>query len=203
MHRTLRVFDQAFDFDDQYRFGIAGKTNRRAGLNGFDGRSVDHLQRCWNDSRPSDIDDGLRRPVHLIKNCQQRADGFSSAHEPDDCLGNDSHRPFGADEYAAKIVAGRVGHFTAEPKDLSVIEHHFHAENVIRRYAIGKRVRAAGIIGHVAADGTGCLAARVRRIEEAVFRDGFRNINIDDAWFDNSDVVLQIDFQNAIQPGKR
>src|SRR5438094_5583555 len=61
LHRTLGVFDQAFDFDDQYRFGIAGKTNRRAGLNGFDGRSVDHLQRCWNDSRPSDIDDGLRR----------------------------------------------------------------------------------------------------------------------------------------------
>src|SRR5918996_1768840 len=101
-HRTLRMFGQALDFDDQYRFGVAGKTNRRAGLDGFYGRSVDHLQSCRNDSRPSDIDDGARRPVHLIKNCQQGADGFSRSHQSDDRLGNDSHRPFGADEYAAK-----------------------------------------------------------------------------------------------------
>src|SRR6266542_1671492 len=203
LHRTLRMFDQALDFDDQYRFSVAGKTNRRAGLDGFDGRSVYHLQRCRNDSRPGDIDDGLGRPVHLIKNCQQRADGFSGPHKSDDGFGNDSHRPFGADEYAAKIVAGRVRHFTAEPKDLPIIEHHFDAENVIRRYAIGKRVRATGIICHVAADGTGCLAARVRRVKEAVFRDGFRNIDIDDAWFDNGDAVLQINFQNTIKPSKR
>src|SRR5919106_3430925 len=128
-HRTLRMFGQALDFDDQYRFGVARKTNRRAGLDGFDGRSVYHLQRCRNDSRPSNSDNRAGCPVHLIKYCQERADGFSGPHEPDDRLGDDSHGSFGADENAAKIVAGRVRYFTAEPKDLSIIEHHLNSEN--------------------------------------------------------------------------
>ena len=65
--------------------------------------------------------------------------------------------------------------------------------------AVGQGVRPAGIIGDIAADGAGGLAAGIRRVEEAVFGDGFGDIEIDHAGFDNGDAVLQIDFQNAIQ----
>ena len=59
--------------------------------------------------------------------------------------------------------------------------------------AIGQCVRSAGIIRHVAADGTGGLAARIGSVEIAVFGDGFGDIEIDDAGFDDGESIFQID----------
>ena len=45
--------------------------------------------------------------------------------------------------------------------DRAVVEHGLEAEDVIDRHAVLERVRAAGVGGHVAADGAGALARRV------------------------------------------
>ncbi len=47
------------------------------------------------------------------------------------------------------------------------------------------------------------MAARIGRVEESVFGHGSCYIGIDDAGLDDGDAILQIDFENAIQPGQR
>src|SRR5205807_1704738 len=62
------------------------------------------------------------------------------------------------------LAAVRPG---AEPDDLAVRQHYFEAENMVGRDAVFQRVWSAGVGGHVAADGAGRLAGRVRREEQA------------------------------------
>src|SRR5262245_15601275 len=71
------VFADALDFDNQYRFGVAGKTNRRAGFHRLDGCPVHHLESRGNDTCRRDIDDSLSRRIHLVEDCQQRAYGLA------------------------------------------------------------------------------------------------------------------------------
>ena len=86
---------------------------------------------------------------------------------------------------------------------LPVIEHDFDAEHVIRGYAVGEGVRAAGVVGDIAADGASGLTARIGSIEQTVLGDYFGDIRIDHAGLDNGDAILQIDFQNPVEPGER
>ena len=74
---------------------------------------------------------------------------------------------------------------------------------MIRGHAVSEGVRSAGVVGDVAANGTSGLAARIGRVEESVFGHGSCYIGIDDAGLDDGDTILQIDFENAIQPGQR
>ena len=74
---------------------------------------------------------------------------------------------------------------------------------MIGRHAVGESVRAAGIVGDVATDRAGGLAARVGRVEKAIFGDSFRYILIDYARLDDGDAIWQIDFQDAIQARQR
>ena len=101
---------------------------------------------------------------------------------------------FRADKYTAKIVTRGIGHFAAEPNNDAVVEHGFDTENVIGGDAVSERVRPAGIVRHVAADGTRRLTAGVRCIEKTVFGDSFRHVQVDHARFDDSDAIFEIDF---------
>src|SRR5437870_1961498 len=74
---------------------------------------------------------------------------------------------------------------------------------MIGRHAVRESVRAAGIVGDVATDRAGGLAARVGRVEKAIFGDSFRYVLIDYARLDDGDAILQIDFQDAIQARQR
>ena len=56
---------------------------------------------------------------------------------------------------ALVAVDGKIGlprDFAAEPKNLTVIKHHFDAEHVIGRDSVGERMRTTGIVGDVAAN---------------------------------------------------
>ena len=164
---------QSFDFDDQHRRGVARKTHRRAALDRFDGGMIHDFQCGRNDSCRGDIDDGFGGAVHVVENREQRAHGFARLHQLDGDFRDDAHGAFGADENAAEIVARRVRHFAAKPDDCTVVEHDFDAEHMVGRDAVGERVRPAGIVRDVAADGASGLAAWVGRVEKAVFGDGF------------------------------
>ncbi len=194
LDRPLGMLRRSLDFDDQHRFGVARKTDRRAALHRLDGRPIHDFQRRRNDSRGSDIDDGLGRAIHLIKDREQGTHRFARAHEAHDDFGDDAHGSFGTDEDAAEIIAGRVRSFAAEPNDRAVVEHDFETEHMIGRHAVRKGVRPAGIVGHVAADGTGGLAAGIRGIEIPVFRHSFGHVEVDHAGFDHSNAIFQVDF---------
>ena len=103
-----------------------------------------------------------------VEDRQQRADGLAGLHESHRDFGDDSHGSFRAHKDTAKVVAWCVWNLATEPDDLSVVQNHFDTENMISGYAVGKGVRAAGIVGNIAADGTGDLAAGVRCVKEAI-----------------------------------
>ena len=83
----------------------------------------------------------------------------------------DAHRPFGADEAAAQVVAGRIGLEPAEARDLAVGEHGVDREHVRRRHAVGQAVRAAGVGADVAADRARLLRRGIRRIVKSEMSD--------------------------------
>jgi hypothetical protein len=62
---------------------------------------------------------------------------------------------------------------------------------VIGRDTISEGVRPAGIVGDVAANGTGRLAARIRRVEKAIFGDSFRYLLIDYTGLDEGDAICR------------
>ena len=80
--------------------------------------------------------------------------------------GDDAERAFGADEQVLEIVAGVVLLELVEVvQHAPVGEHHFDAERVRARDAVGERGGAAGIGREIAADGAGALRRQQLRIE--------------------------------------
>ena len=76
-----------------------------------------------------------------------------------------AERALRADERAEQVVAGRVDLLAAERDDLAVGEHDLQAGDVVRREAVLEAVRAAGVLGDVAADRADDLRRRVGRVE--------------------------------------
>ena len=88
--------------------------------------------------------------------------------QADQRLGDDAEHALGADHGPGQVVAGVAGRAAAGPDDAAVGQDDLQTENVIRGHAVLEAVRAAGILGDVAADGAGFLARRIGREEEAV-----------------------------------
>ena len=74
-------------------------------------------------------------------------------------------RPLGADEGAQEVVAGPVELLAADLHELAVGQHELEPGDVVGGEAVLEAVRAAGVLGHVAADRADDLARRVGRVE--------------------------------------
>ena len=57
----------------------------------------------------------------------------------------------------------------------------------------------AGVLCHIAADRAGLLAGRIRRVIVPLGRHGLGDPEIDDARLDDRPLVVEIDFQDAIE----
>ena len=77
-------------------------------------------------------------------------------------------------------------------------KHELQAQDVVGGYAVGQRMRTAGVLRHIAADGAGALAGGIGRVEIALRLDGQRDIQIDHAGLHHRALVFQIDFEDAI-----
>ena len=66
---------------------------------------------------------------------------------------------------------GRVGERAAQVHELAVGQHRLDAEHVMHGEAVLQAVRAAGVLGDVAADRADLLARRIRRVVVAERRD--------------------------------
>ena len=58
-------------------------------------------------------------------------------------------------------------------------------------------MRPTGVLGDVAADGAGFLAAGVGRVEEAVGRGRFRELDVGQPGLDDGDAVHGVDLEDA------
>ena len=65
---------------------------------------------------------------------------------------------------AEQVEPGRVDQRAAEVHHLAVGQHRLDAEHVMHGEAVLEAVRAAGVLGDVAADRADLLARRIRRV---------------------------------------
>jgi len=191
-------FAEAVDFDEE----DGGAVERESGVNpSFDGAerpAIEHFAGRGSDAARGDFDDGFGGSVNAIVDGEEGFDGFWRVREADGDFGDESERAFGADEKAAKVVAGRVERFAANANELCVGQNKLQAENVVRRDAVSESVRAAGVFGDVAADGAGSLAGGIGREVESGVGDGGGQIGIDDAGLDDGALIFDVEFDNAI-----
>ncbi len=122
---------------------------------------IHHFQSRRNDAGADDVADGIGRVVDRFEDAQHGAHALRIARQPNPDLGDDGQGSFAADEHAGQIEAGIVFGRAAELDDRAIGQHHFDAQHVIDGDAVFERVRAAGVGGHVAADGAGPLARRI------------------------------------------
>ena len=124
-----------------------------------------------NDARGDDRRDRAAGRVGVGEGGEQRLDRLGRAQQPHRDLGRDPERALRADERADEVVAGGVGRRAgAELDDLAVGRDDLEARHVVGGEAVLQAVRAAGVLGHVAADRADLLARRVGRVEVAVGR---------------------------------
>ena len=97
----------------------------------------------------------------------------------------------------------RIERLAAELDDLAVGEDERQAGDVVCREAVLEAVRAAGVLGDVAADRADLLARRVGRVEEAVGRDGPRDVEVRDARLDDDALALEVDLEDPVHARER
>ena len=95
---------------------------------------------------------------------EQRAHRLRAAQDAHGDRDGDPERPLGADEDAEQIGALSVAR---EGDELPVGQHDVGGEHVVDGEAVLEAVRAARVLGDVAADRADLLAGGVRGVEEA------------------------------------
>ena len=149
-----------------------------------------------------DLGDRLAR----LSTCESKKatrvrDGLGQRHHPQPDLGRDAERALGADERAEQVVAGRVELRPTELDHLAVGQHDLQPDHVVGGEAVLEAVRAAGVLGDVAADRADDLAGRVGRVEE-VGADRGRDGRVGDARLDADPSVVEVDLEDPGEPGQ-
>jgi len=157
---------QAIDLDQQDGLGIAGKACVDGVFHRLDGEMIHHFQRRRDDALGNDVRYRLAGIVQGIEDSQQGLISLGLADQAQDGLGDNAQHPLRAHEQARQIVTGEVFGRPAEVDDGAVREHHLQPQDVIGRHAVFEGMRPAGIGSHVSPDGAGCLAGRVRGINQ-------------------------------------
>ncbi len=87
----------------------------------------------------------------------------------------------------------------AEAHDLAVHHHDFEPQQVVGGKAVFQAMHAAGILRHVAADGTGDLAGGIGRVIEAAIGNRVRDGEIGNARLYDRAAILVIDLEDAVE----
>ena len=131
---------------------------------------------------------------------QQRPHRRRRAQHPQRQRGRDPQRPLGADEHAEQIRP-LVPHRQRDA--LAVRQHDVGREHVIDREAVLEAVRAARVLGDVAADRADLLRGRIGRVVEALRRDRARHLEIRHPRLDDDEAALDVDLEHPRHPRQR
>ena len=107
-----------------------------------------------------------------------------------------------ADDRGEQVEARSVERVAAELDRLAGGGEAAHLEHVVQRQAVLQAVHAARVLGDVAADGAGDLAARVGRVEQAVRRRGFADREVADAALHGRGPRQRVDGDDAVELGQ-
>ena len=163
---------------------------------------VHHLHGGRHDPGPDDLRHRGARGVQRVVGGQKRLHGLRLAQDAHDDLGHHGQRAFAADDERQEIGPRRVGPRAADAHHLAVGQHGFHLDHVVHREAVLEAVRAAGVLGHVAADRTHLLAGGIGGVVVAVWRDLPGDLEVGDAGFHRDLPIRQVHVQHAVHAGQ-
>ena len=189
--------------DEQRRVGVARVAAVEGVLDRLDRQVVDHLHRRRHQPARDDRRHGGRRLVDRVEYREHGLDGLRLLEDADDDPRGDPERALGADEDAGQVVAARLPRLAAEPHDLAVGHDHFEAQHVIRGDAVLQGVRAARVVGDVAADRARLLARGIGRVVVAARADLPREVQVDEPGLDDGQLVLVVDLEHPVHPHHR
>ena len=175
------------------------------GLGGADRQVVHHLDRARHDARPRRCPTPPARRARVeSKNATSvRTDSGVGTTRSDDLRGH-AQRALGADERAAAGRSpGRSSSLPPSCTTVAVGQHDLQAGHVVGREAVLEAVRAAGVLGHVAADRADDLARRVGRVEVRRARPRPRRRRSSRPARTHDALVVEVDLEDAPQPRER
>ena len=111
-------------------------------------------------------------------------------------LGDQAEGALRADHQLGEVVAGGGLHdLAAGAQDLARGQHQLQAQHLVAGHAVLDRPHAAGVGGHVAAQGAAALA-REHGVDEAVGGEGLVELGQGDPRLDHGDVVVGVDLED-------
>src|SRR6266850_3125352 len=191
-------FGEALYFDEQDRRAIDGKSGVDVVFDGAECPAIEHFAGRGSDAAGGDVHDGLRGIVDRIENGKQCFHGFRLARELDGDFRDEGECAFGANEQAGEVITGRVAVFAADADDFAIRKDEFERGDMIGGDAVRKGVRATGIFGDVAADGTGFPTRRIGSEIEPMRFGGAGEFIVDDAGLHDGALIFGVDFQDAV-----
>ena len=184
----------------QERRAHFGPVDARGGFGGDDGERIHHLDGGGHDARG---DDGRDRVARLFVGRERReegARGFGLAQDAQHHFGHDPEQPLAADDHAEQVVTWLIERRAADGDDLAVGEDHANAEDMIDGEAVLEAVRAAAVLGDVAADGADALRRGIGRVVPAIGSDVLGDVEVGDARLHAHEGVAQIDLEELLHP---
>ena len=191
---------RAVELDDEHRDGARRVAALHGRLGRLDREGVHHLDGGGQDPRGDDVADGAGGVLDAAEADEHRLHRLGHPDRPHGHLGGDAERALAADERAEQVVARVLGRGAAEVHDLAVRQHDLRAHHVVDGEAVLEAVRAAGVLGDVAADAADLLRARVGRVRLVVRRGLPGHPQVDDAGLDDDALVVGPDVDDAAQP---
>ena len=188
------------ELDDQDRTRVARQPRGvHRVLDGADRALIDDLERRGHERG---LDHGAHRAArgdHVGEDREQRLDRFGNRLEAHRDRGDDAERALAADDRADPVEPGREPGGVAELEAAPVGQHELEREHVIGGGAVLQRVRAARVLGDVAAERARELARRIGRVEQAVRPRRGREVGVDHAGLDDRDAVVRIERADPVQ----
>ena len=199
----LDAVRQPDDLDEQRGGGVDGQPGVDVRLDGLQAQLVHHLHRRRHDAGGDDRAHGRRPGLDRVEVHQHRADRRRVGRQAHAHLGRHAEHALAADEHAPQVEPGRLGVLAAEHGDGAVGQDDLEGEDVGVGDALGEAVRAAGVVGDVAADRARLLAARVGREVQPVDRHRPRQVEVEHAGLDPRPAGHRVDRQDAGHLGRR
>ena len=132
----------------------------------------------------------------VVEERHERGNRLGLRDHPQPDLGGDAERSLRAHEGAEQVISGGVA---VELDERAVAQHHVEGGDVIGREAVLEAVRAAGVLGDVAADRARDLARGIGRIEMGG-GDGARDRQVGHSRLDDDAAVVEVDRQDPPHP---
>ena len=195
----LDLLDVAVALAEQDRGGLEVVAGMHEALDRGRHRLVEHLEAGRDDAGGDHVGDRVAGFPDVVEARHDAARDLRLRDQPDRRLDDHREHAFAADQHAHQVVAGRIERLRAERDRLARGGVAAHAQHVVQGQAVLQAVHAARVLGDVAADRAGDLAARIGRVVEAERRRGLADREVAHAALHRRGPRLRIEADDPVE----